>query len=92
MYLTMILGEKAFKKESLGGGDVKLLFVFGLVLEPMIGVCTIFLGSIIALPISVIVLLKTKENMIPFGPFLLLAFVLLFYSGITTDQLISLLT
>ena len=28
----MLLGEKLFKKESLGGGDVKLLFLFGLVL------------------------------------------------------------
>ena len=32
MYLIMLLGEKLFKKESLGGGDVKLLFLFGLVL------------------------------------------------------------
>ena len=92
MYLTMILGEKAFKKESLGGGDVKLLFVFGLVLEPMVGMVTIFLASIIALPISLIVLLKSKNNMIPFGPFLLLAFILLFYSGINTNYLINLLT
>jgi len=34
-------------KESLGGGDVKLLFLFGLVLDPLLGIFTIFLGSLI---------------------------------------------
>ena len=58
MYLTMLLGEVLFKKESLGGGDVKLLFLFGLILDPFGGIITIFLGSIIALPISLIVLIK----------------------------------
>ena len=80
MYLIMLLGEKLFKKESLGGGDVKLLFLFGLVL-----------GSLIALPISIFILYKEKNNMIPFGPFLLLAFMLIYYSGITSEQIINLL-
>lgn len=91
MYLIMLLGEKIFKKEALGGADVKLLFLFGLVLEPMIGVVSIFLGSIIALPVSLIVLLKNKNNVIPFGPFLITALIILFYSGITIDYLIKLL-
>lgn len=91
MYLIMILGEKIFKKESLGGGDVKLLFLFGLVLDPMLGVLVIFLGSLIALPISILILFKEKTNMIPFGPFLILAFTIIFYSQLTTTQLINLL-
>ena len=92
MYLTMLLGEKIFKKESLGGGDVKLLFLFGLVLEPIMGIVTIFLASMIALPISFLILIKSKSNMIPFGPFLNLAFLILFYTQLTTDQLIRILT
>ena len=91
MYLIMLLGEKLFKKESLGGGDVKLLFLFGLVLDPLLGIFTIFLGSLIALPISIFILYKEKNNMIPFGPFLLLAFMLIYYSGITSEQIINLL-
>ena len=90
MYLIMLLGEKLFKKESLGGGDVKLLFLFGLVLDPLLGIFTIFLGSLIALPISIFILYKEKNNMIPFGPFLLLAFMLIYYSGITSEQIINL--
>lgn len=92
MYLTMLLGEKMFKKEALGGGDVKLLFLFGLILEPILGIVTIFLASMIALPISLIVLIKSKNNMIPFGPFLILACIIVFYFGLTTQQLISILT
>jgi prepilin signal peptidase PulO-like enzyme (type II secretory pathway) len=92
MYLTMLLGEILFKKESLGGGDVKLLFLFGLVLEPFGGVLTIFLGSIIALPISLIVLIKNKTNMIPFGPFLLLAFFIIYFLHFTPADFINLLT
>lgn len=92
MYLIMLLGEKMFKKESLGGADVKLLFLFGLVLEPVMGIVSIFLGSIIALPVSIIILIKKKNNMIPFGPFLILALIILFYNGITIEKLIELLT
>ena len=92
MYLTMLLGEVLFKKESLGGGDVKLLFLFGLVLDPLGGVLTIFLGSMIALPISLIVLIKNKTNMIPFGPFLLLAFYIIYFIHFTPTDFINLLT
>ena len=92
MYLIMILGEKVFKKESLGGADVKLLFLFGLVLEPMLGIIAIFLASLIALPVSLVVLMKNKSHMIPFGPFLILAVLIILYSGVTIDQIIYFLT
>lgn len=84
MYFIMWLGEKMFKKESLGGGDVKLLFVFGLVLDPVLGVLTIFLGSLIALPVAIIILLTNKEHMIPFGPFLVISFALIFFGKLTS--------
>ena len=74
MYFIMWLGEKILKKESLGGGDVKLMFVFGLVLDPLLGTVSIFLGSVFALPMSLFLLYKNNEKAIPFGPFLLIAF------------------
>jgi len=67
------------------------IILFGLVLDPLLGIFTIFLGSLIALPISIFILYKEKNNMIPFGPFLLLAFMLIYYSGITSEQIINLL-
>lgn len=73
MYLIMLLGNFLFKKESLGGGDVKLMFFVGMAVGPILGIFSIFLSSAIALPLSLIVYLKDKDNVIPFGPFILIA-------------------
>lgn len=91
MYMIMILGNKVFKKESMGGGDVKMMFLFGLVLDPLLGTITIFLGSLFALPLSVILYLKKNEKVIPFGPFLLVAFAFIFFTKITPEMIIKLL-
>lgn len=91
MYVIMWLGEKTLKKESLGGGDVKMMFLFGLVLDPLLGTVAIFLGSIFALPMSLFLLYKNHEKVIPFGPFLLLAFTFLVFTKITPEMLVKLL-
>ena len=92
MYLIMLIGNKTLKKESLGGGDIKMMFVFGLLLDPLLGTFSVFLGSLIALPISLILLKKEKERVIPFGPFLLLALTLIYFSGLTTPMILKWLT
>jgi len=73
-FLTMFaikkLGDIIFKKESMGGGDIKLMFIFGLVLGYPMAILSIFVGSIIGLPISLIMLNKNSDHIIPFGPFL----------------------
>ena len=89
MYLIMIIGNKAFKKESMGGGDVKMMFLFGLVLDPLLGALTIFLGSLFALPISIGLYFSKNEKVIPFGPFLLLGFAFIFFTKITSQGIIS---
>ena len=92
MFLLMKLGNVLFKKESLGGGDVKLFFVLGLVIDPFLGLVTIFLASFIALPVSLYLLYKNKEHMIPFGPFILIAFLIIFFSKVTTSEIFDFLT
>lgn len=89
MFLLMKLGEKLFKKESLGGGDVKLLFVLGLILDPFLTLISIFLASFIALPISLYLLFKNKEHMIPFGPFLLIGFLIVYFTKLTATDVFS---
>ena len=84
--------DKALKKESLGGGDIKMMFVFGLLLDPLLGTFAVFLGSLIALPISLILLKKEREKVIPFGPFLLLALTFIYFSGLTTPMILEWLT
>lgn len=91
MYIVMALGNKLLKKESLGGGDIKMMFIFGLVLDPLLGTLSIFLGSLFALPMSLYLMQRNKEKVIPFGPFLLIAFVFIYFTKITPEGLIRLL-
>lgn len=70
MYVIKLLGDFIFKKESMGGGDIKLLFVMGLVLGFPQALFSIFVGSLVGLPIAFIILLRKKDHVIPFGPLL----------------------
>jgi len=83
MYLIKLFGDVVFKKESLGGGDIKLMFLFGLVLGYPLAICSILLGTFIAFPLALIVLITKKDNMIPFGPFLSIAALLILISDVT---------
>ncbi|HHW69485.1 MAG TPA: prepilin peptidase, partial [Tenericutes bacterium] len=70
MFLIKVLGDKIFKKEAMGGGDVKLMFVFGFIIGWQMSIISIVFASFIALPVSIYILYKKKTNVIPFGPFL----------------------
>lgn len=91
MYTVMLIGNKTLKKESMGGGDIKMMFVFGLVLEPLLGTLTIFFGSLFALPMSLYLMKRNNEKVIPFGPFLLIAFVFIYFTKMTPDSLMKFL-
>jgi len=91
MYSIKILGDKAFKKESLGGGDIKLMFLFGMVLGLPMSICAIFLATFIAFPISLIILFSNKENVIPFGPFLSMSAILIFISKVDIMDILNFL-
>lgn len=91
MYGIKLLGDKVFKKESLGGGDIKLMFLFGLVIGFPLAVCTIFLATFIAFPIALIILITDRENIIPFGPFLSMSAILILISKINFTDIINFL-
>lgn len=91
MYAIKIVGDFIFKKESLGGGDIKLMFLFGLVLGYSTSIMTIFLATFLAFPIALIMLFSSKEHMIPFGPFLSIAALILIVSGVTFTDVINFL-
>lgn len=91
MYSIKLLGDKLFKKESLGGGDIKLMFLFGMVLGLPMSVCTIFLATFIAFPIALIILFSNKENVIPFGPFLSMAAMIIYISGVEIMDILNFL-
>ena len=89
MYFIMCLGNWIFKKESLGGGDVKLMFFVGLTVGSILGAFSIFLSSLIALPLSLLVYLKDKNNVIPFGPFILIAVFTIIFLNIDASNIVS---
>lgn len=91
MLLIKLAGDFIFNKESMGGGDIKLMFFFGFILGWEMSLLTIFLGSIIGLPISLIILYKKKTNIIPFGPFLSIAAMIILLTGFNMDSLLKLL-
>ena len=73
MLLVKIVGDKAFKRESLGGGDIKLSFFIGAVLGYKLAFINLILASFLALPVAFFYLIKLKDREVPFGPFLIIA-------------------
>lgn len=92
MLLLKLLGDFLFKKESMGGGDIKLLAVFGFVLGFPLSLVSVFLSAFIALPISLILLKVNKSHEIPFGPFLSIAAIIIFLSKIDISFIVNLIT
>lgn len=92
-FLTMwgikIFGDFLFKRESMGGGDIKLMFIFGLVLGYPLAILSIFLGSIIGLPISLVIVAKKSNHEVPFGPFLSAGALILFLLQIDFNSIIK---
>ena len=91
MYGVKMLGDYFFKRESMGGGDIKLLFIFGLVIGFQLSIVSIFLASFIGLPVSIFLMKKKRTQIIPFGPFLAISALILFFSGVNWLDILSLI-
>lgn len=64
LLIISLIMDKVLKKESMGGGDIKLVFVTGLYLGAMNGLFALVLACIIGLLFVVV----WKKDKIPFGP------------------------
>ena len=91
MLIIKLLGDIVFKQESMGGGDIKLLGIFGLILGIPNSLLSIVVGSFIGLPISIIVLNVKKTHIVPFGPFLALGAIVVLLTKIDITTLINLI-
>lgn len=87
MLILKKLGDFLFKKESMGGGDIKLLGVFGITIGFFVSVVAVFLSAFIALPISLITLKKNSTHEIPFGPYLAISAIILVLLGLDIDSI-----
>lgn len=71
LWLVAVLGEWAFKKEAMGGGDIKMMAMVGAFLGPWGVLLTLFLGALFGTLIFAPISMKTGK-LVPFGIFLAL--------------------
>jgi len=72
IYLMGMLGDFLFKKETMGGGDVKLMGMVGAFLGWKMSLLTFFIAPFFGAIFGIVVKIRTKESLIPYGPFLAL--------------------
>lgn len=80
MYLVKLLGNLILRKESMGDGDIKLMAVVGMVIGYKNVIYALLLASYLGLPYAIYVMVKKNINHeLPFGPFLSLASLMLYF-------------
>jgi len=70
-----LVGSVIFKKEAMGGGDVKLTAMIGAFLGWKYTIISLFLGFFLGALAGIFLILskiKSREDIIPFGPFIAL--------------------
>ena len=81
LYGTGLLGDFIFKKESMGGGDIKLLAMAGSILGWKLVALTFFIAPVFALIPGLLVLLFKRSHVIPYGPFLSIGLIVSLFVG-----------
>jgi leader peptidase (prepilin peptidase)/N-methyltransferase len=77
LYLIALGGDWLFKKESMGGGDIKMAAMLGAFLGWQKVIYIFFAGAFIGLLASIVLMFLSSrirsDRVVPFGPFLALA-------------------
>jgi leader peptidase (prepilin peptidase)/N-methyltransferase len=81
IYAMGILGEFAFKKEAMGGGDVKLLAMIGSFLGWRLALLTFFVAPMFGSVVGIILKIRDGKDVIPYGPYLSMAAVFSMFFG-----------
>lgn len=91
LYLIALAGDYMFKKESMGGGDIKMAAMLGAFLGwqkvLLVFMSSAAIGLVVSLVLMIFSTALRKERLIPFGPFLAIAAVIAVAYG---DQIIGL--
>ncbi|MCG2712842.1 MAG: A24 family peptidase [Candidatus Omnitrophica bacterium] len=73
IYLIGRFGEIIFKKESMGGGDVKFMAMIGSILGWKLALLIFFLAPFFGAVVGIIARITKGAEVIPYGPYLSLA-------------------
>jgi len=80
IYAMGLLGDLIFRKESMGGGDVKLMALIGAFMGWKLAVLTFFVAPFFGALYGIIEKIRTKDSAIAYGPFIVMgALISLFY-------------
>jgi len=80
----LLLAVAILSKGGMGGGDIKLFFVIGIVLGFIHSLLTLFIAAVIGAITGTIVLKKTvkgKKTPVPFGPSIAAAAIIVYFYG-----------
>jgi leader peptidase (prepilin peptidase) / N-methyltransferase len=72
LWIVATLGTWAFKKEAMGGGDIKMMAMVGAFVGWQGVLLTVFLGALIGTIVFIPITLVKKDKLVPFGIFLAL--------------------
>ena len=75
----IIFINETLKKDSLGGGDIKLTFVLGFILGIKAGIVALVLSSFLALPYAIATLYLKDNHEFAYGPFIAGALFIVFF-------------
>lgn len=81
IFVLGLLGKLIFKKESMGGGDVKLLAMAGSYLGWKLILLTFFIAPFFGSIFGIIKKIVSEDEYIPYGPFLALGCVVSLFWG-----------
>ncbi len=82
IYLMGLFGEWVFKKEAMGGGDVKLLAMIGAFLGWKFALLSFFLAPFFGSVVGIVEKIRTNDSTIAYGPYLVIgALVSLFWGN-----------
>jgi leader peptidase (prepilin peptidase)/N-methyltransferase len=88
MFLLGFLGELIFRKEALGGGDVKLMGMIGAFLGWKLVLLTFFLAPVFGSGIGIFMKIRFGKEAIAYGPYLSIgALISLLYGNSLLDYI-----
>jgi leader peptidase (prepilin peptidase)/N-methyltransferase len=81
IYLMGFFGELVFRKEAMGGGDIKLMAMIGSFLGWKLALFAFFLAPVFGSAVGIVLKVRDGRDVIPYGPYLSLAAVAAIFWG-----------
>ncbi|GAH41256.1 unnamed protein product, partial [marine sediment metagenome] len=70
IFITGLIGNAIFRKESMGGGDVKLMAMVGAFIGWKLALLTFLIAPFFGAAVGIVLKIRKGESLIPYGPFL----------------------